>query len=390
MVTKFKEDISYKQELGTGIVGRAVTASLYVSPNGNNSDGSTWANAYNTIQEALDAASTDADDCTAIYISPHATFYDINRTGDPTWSANVILKGTHRLWAPIRNTHAGASSVMKFTGKASLEDLAVFTTGGLNGVVITKSGFRVRHCGFNSELLTSAGCSICIDGSAAFIRGGIMEEVIFLGHKDYTTALYLNTAKINTFKNLNIHSCLKGIHIINAASDQNFFTNIDIGDCDGGSGIGIDIDAGNEQHFSDLYLHHNDINIDDEVGDHQYRRVDGNFPITFEPDDLVGTVSATAGNDTWGDSKVIRAAAAKPFRIVGINFVPSASETYRVRFTDGVTWFDDLMFDVTKREGGAAPSGTEFIFNKGTVISAQAQSVSGGNTVNIWLEVQEI
>jgi len=75
---------------------------------------------------------------------------------------------------------------------------------------------------------------------------------------------------------------------------------------------------------------------------------------------------------------------------VGTHFVPSASEKYRVRFTDGVTWFDDLMFDVTKRESAAARSGTEFIFNTGTVISAQAQSVSGGNTVRIWLEVQEI
>ena len=49
-------------------VGIPVTATLYVSPNGNNTDGSTWARAYTTIQGALDAASTDASECTAILV----------------------------------------------------------------------------------------------------------------------------------------------------------------------------------------------------------------------------------------------------------------------------------------------------------------------------------
>jgi len=48
---------------------------------------------HSYIEDALDAASTDVDECTLILIAPHAT-YNINRTGDPTWSANVILQGT--------------------------------------------------------------------------------------------------------------------------------------------------------------------------------------------------------------------------------------------------------------------------------------------------------
>jgi len=36
------------------------------------------------------------------------------------------------------------------------------------------------------------------------------------------------------------------------------------------------------------------------------------------------------------------------------------------------------------------PGGTEFIFNKGTVISAQSKSESGSNTATVWLEIQEM
>ena len=82
---------------GNFISGRAVTATLYVSPNGNDLDGSSWDNAYTTIQAALDAASTDADDLTQIMIAPHSTYYDIATTGDPTWTGNYELVGSHRL-----------------------------------------------------------------------------------------------------------------------------------------------------------------------------------------------------------------------------------------------------------------------------------------------------
>jgi len=52
--------VGIKDELfGMPTIGRAVTATLYVSPNGNGTDGSSWTRAYTTIQAALDAASTD-------------------------------------------------------------------------------------------------------------------------------------------------------------------------------------------------------------------------------------------------------------------------------------------------------------------------------------------
>ena len=127
---------SHLPEVGAGIATRAVTATLYVSPNGANTNGKTWASAYTTIQAALDAASTDGDDCTLILISPHATTYDIYTTGNPTWSANVILKGSHRNWVKIINSHEFATSVLKFTGKASLIDVTIDCGAGANDGVI--------------------------------------------------------------------------------------------------------------------------------------------------------------------------------------------------------------------------------------------------------------
>ena len=52
--------VGIKDELfGMPTVGKAVTATLYVSPNGNGTDGSSWTRAYTTIQAALDAAAID-------------------------------------------------------------------------------------------------------------------------------------------------------------------------------------------------------------------------------------------------------------------------------------------------------------------------------------------
>ena len=113
---------------GAAVIGRAVTAVLCVSPNGSGTDGASWTTAYQTIQAALNAASTDANECTLILVGINTgptNFYDIDTTGDPTWTGNYIIMGTHRTWAKIKNNHTSATSVMKFTGYTSLIDLNI-------------------------------------------------------------------------------------------------------------------------------------------------------------------------------------------------------------------------------------------------------------------------
>lgn len=306
----------FLRQQGASITGRAVTETLCVSPEGTGADGKSWERAYQTIQDALDAASVDPDDCTLILISPHTTFYDIDTVGDPTWSCNVILRGTHRGWQPIRNNAVGATSVMNFTGKASLENMAIFHTGTQNGISFTSSGYRIRHCGFNSEGLTGVGTSIIIDGTATTVRGGLMDEVEFRGHVTHTTALQINTAYVNHHNHLHIHNCLVGIHILGAGCNYNYFFNSDIGD----NATGVLIAAGDEQHFERVYFHHNTVNVTDAVGNSTWVDIHGAFPVAIEPADLVGTpVPTDAAAHAWGVDTPLRAAVAstKPFRIVG-------------------------------------------------------------------------
>jgi len=383
---------------GAAVIGRAVTAVLCVSPNGSGTDGASWTTAYQTIQAALNAASTDANECTLILVGINTgptNFYDIDTTGDPTWTGNYIIMGTHRTWAKIKNNHTSATSVMKFTGYTSLIDLNINLGASNNGVIITKGAFRLSRVQLVGEDLTSAKTALHIDG-ATTLKHGKVTGLDFLGEgKTQMTAMKLDNVARSRFCEIRIHDCKTGIHITEAGSDSNVFCDSDIGDC----GTGIDIDAGNVQHFKAIVFHGNDTNVDDEVGDHVLEDMYGHFPITIEPDDFTGvTLNASATGDTWTKEKLIRTATAatKPFRVVAVHSEADATEKFRMRFsTDaGLTHYDDIQVEgdtnAIKREGSAFPSGTEFIFNKSTRITGSCKSESGGNGAVVWLELQEI
>jgi len=382
----------YLSEIGAGIIGRAVTETLYVCPNGNDVNGKSWATAYTTIQGALTAASTDADDNTLILISPHATHYNIDTTGDPTFTGNYILKGSHRNWAKIKNTHETADSILKFTGKVALIDLNFnLHTADDNGVILTHSGSRVYHCQFVGEDLGGAATALHLDHAS----GGKHCKVIdcdFLGHATRMTALLIDQMGRSNFERLRIHNCGTAIQIVGANADQNIFSFLDIGDC----ALGLDLDAGNEQHFYEIILHHNTADVDDEVTDHIWVNIHGAFPNYILPDNFTGvTLTADNAANTWGNDTEIIAAntISTPFRVVGAHFGPNVTQWYRVQLSadSGATHFNDLQFDANKREGNVAPPGTEFIFNADTRISGRTKAESGGqDTVVVWLEIQEI
>jgi len=377
-----------QDDLGMPTEGRAITATLFVSPNGDDSDGSTWAKAYNTIQSALDAASTDADECTTILLSPHATFYDIDTTGDPTWAGNYIIKGTHRRWTAIKNTHASATSIFKFSGKVALKDLAISQTAAVDGVIFTNSGYRVDQCGFNSEVCTGAVTSIHIDG-ATLSKGGKIRDTEIQGHVTYTTGILMNKASINQVTNSNIHGCLNGIQVTDATSYENEFEGLDVSDC----AIGLNLDAGEEQHFHDVVFSSNTLNVDDEVGGHTWTDIQGEFPIMVEPADLAG-VTVDSGAATWGADTEIRAAATatKPFKVIAYTVAPSDDETMIVRFSadSGSTYFTQSVFASKKDKASGGGDATDFIFNVGTRISASLYGSGITRDVAVWLEIQEI
>ena len=377
---------------GASATGMAITSTIHVSPDGDGSNGYTWATAYQTIQDALDNCPLDANECTLILVAPHATYYDINTTGDPTWACNVEIRGTHRLWAVVRNTHGTATSILKLTGKASIVGLAFVQTGTLNGVIFTKSGYRARKCAFSSSGLTGAAISLHIDGTAALILGGKVEDVEFNGHVTWTTAMYFDKASTNDTINVHIHTALNGIQIVDATSTKNYFDHLGIGNC----AIGLNIDAGAEQHFVDINFHDNTLNIDDEVCDHIYDNLTGDFPITIYPDSLTGiTLAADALANVWGTNTSIRAAgvALKPFRVLGVIGQPVVAQLHHLRLSPdaGTTHFDQASIESARGIANPAPVGTGYIFNCSTPISASLKAFSAGSDeMQVWLKIQEI
>jgi len=323
-----------------------------------------------------------------ILIAPHATNYDIDTTGDPTYTGNYILKGTHRIWASVKNTHASASSILKFTGKASIQDLAFFQTAAINGVIFTNSGFRVSNCGFNAESATGANTSIHLDG-ATTITGGKFRDVEILGNKTYTTGILMDNAAHCELNHVNIHTCLTGLQQVGADSDGNYYEDFDIGD----TTLALDIDAGNKAHFNHINFHANTANVDDEVGDHIWSDIHGEFEISTYPEDLSGE-EVTAGNGTWGSNTEIRAAATAtvPFKVVAYQLSPSNDETTLIRFSadGGTTHFTESIFASKKNKAAGSGDATDFIFNKGNAISASVWSPAADRTVDVWLDIQEI
>ncbi len=130
--------------------------------------------------------------------------------------------------------------------------------------------------------------------------------------------------------------------------------------------------------------------------DHDWSEIIGAFDIEILPDNLVGVTVATGGAGAYGGDTELLSAVSRdnPFRIVGHILDPDAApiEWYQVRFSDdgGANFFEVVQFITDRKEGAAAPSGTEHIFNAGTRISASARDVSGGDNVVIWLSIQEV
>lgn len=381
---------------GASIAGRAVTDILHVSPDGSGADGNSWASAYTTIEDALDAASTDGDACTLILMSPHATYYDINTTGDPTWSGNYILSGSYRNWAKIKNDHASATSVLKFTGKVALENLTIDCgSGSNNGLIISGSGTKgsILECVYlECEDVTGAQTAIEVSGGTEYIR---FDRVKVHGVVANTKGLLLDNCKLSNFEWVDLHECLTGTQLTNVASDSNIFSHILFNTCT----LALDIDAGNNQLFHEISFGNCTTNVDDEVGDHSWIGIHGESDISIYPDNFAGSTVATHANPaTWGTDTEVRAAATAtaPFKVVGVHAEANANEKFRIRFShdSGLTHYDDILIEgvanAVKREAIAAPSGTEHIFNKGTKISASAKSESGGNSTVVWIEIQEI
>ena len=185
--------------MGPSVLGKAITAVLFVSPDGDGSDGQTWATAYQTLNAALDACSADANALTLILVAP-AT-YDINVTGQPTWAQNVIIQGSHRDFVNITNTHATASCVLRLEGLAAINDVTITHIAADNGLLLWADGARANRLRFVSTALTGAGASLWLNGD-----DGKATDIDILGNVAQTIGLNVLGARVH-YEDIHIDDC---------------------------------------------------------------------------------------------------------------------------------------------------------------------------------------
>jgi hypothetical protein len=381
-------------EIGTS-QGRAFTRTMYVWEDGTGQNGNTWTTAYKTIPSVLNACSTDGSDITLVYISTPEIEYDMDTTGDPTWSANVELRGSYRNFTKIVNNHAGATSILKLMGKSAVRDLNFNLGTSNNGLTMTHGGARVNLCQFVGEDLTSAAIALEINNGTTIKHIKSIDND-FLGDGTYMTALKLDNVAFSHFERFRVHECDVGVCIVDVSSDSNLFHKMDIGDCN----VGFDIYAGNEQHLDQCIFHHNTVDISDDVGDHTFAGLVGAFGNIILPDNFVGVDldASTDGGNVWGENVEILSAASRttPFSVLGVVVEADATEQFRVRLSadGGVTHFMDIPVRGTantpQRAAVPLPSGTDRIFNQNIQISGSCKSETGSNTATVWIELQEI
>ena len=161
---------------------REYTATLHVSPDGTGADGLSWRTAYTTLNLALTACSADANDLTLILVAPGT--YDINLAGQPTWTQNVVIQGTHRHCTTITNTHATASCVLRLEGCAMVFDVTIEHIAADNGLLLMGNGARAERLFIDGTALTGPAVSLWLDGTGSRAR-----DVDILGNRTNTIGL---------------------------------------------------------------------------------------------------------------------------------------------------------------------------------------------------------
>ena len=370
--------------------GMRFTDILYVSPDGDGSDGSNWEKAYATFPAAYTAASDDVNDFTLIYVSPGT--FDFAVTGGQAIAKNIAIEGAGIGVTIFKNTHVTNTHVFTVSKPFYITNCTIYRMTTSHGIVLT-SGAQP----YIENILIDMGTEAAAAGTGLSITSvshGIFRNINIKGDSATTTiGIDINTSSHNHFDVIDIDECAIGLIIQNAASDNNSFHHTDFHH----NTLGIDINAGNNQHFEDVTFVGNTTNVDDEVGDSHWININGQFIVGSYPQDLVGVTVADGAANAYGTYVEIISAATNdgPFSIVGATLEAEDSGHHAIRLSadGGTTYFYEVNIDVAaavaQRVALTLPTGTEFVFNKGTQITAAWKSSNGNSEVNlIWLQRQ--
>ena len=220
---------------------------------------------------------------------------------------------------------------------------------------------------------------------------GEFEDLHLGGENLNSIAINISESRHNHFWDIELHSCDTGINIIGDKAQNNVFENIIIME----SVIGLDIDGGAYQHFQDVHFEECDYAVDDEIGNSYWVDISSdNMLGAVTPSNLVGiVVNTNIAGDVYGVDTLVYDGTASdiPYYLIAVLFEPDVKEKYGLRLWQGIGYFYETVIeakflDEIDRHTIEIPT----FFNAHTAIYCSIMSETGGNDMDIWLEIVAI
>jgi len=373
---------------------------LFVAASGDNTDGLSWETAYTSLSTALDDVEDNEVSGQNYLILLGVGTFDMNTTGTPTYTTDFDIVGSGQSQSIIKNTHASATAILKFTGLVKLFSLKIDTgASAIDGVIVSGRGADGFECGnvyFEGDSATGAMDLLYFDGGIEYVK---VKDCKFHGVVANTTGIHLNEAEECWFQDVWVEDCLIAVHLDNAGDDANHFLAIHI---DGSTtGIQVDVAGATNNHFEDIQFQNCTTNFDDNGTTSLLARlvILPKPAATVTPSNLTGVaVTAGVGANTYGAAiEEIRTAVAatKPYYVTGMLLEPDTAEKWGIAlyddggtapFWEGVIEQARGVADVAQRE--MFPQ--KYLCNQGTQLSAKVKSETGGNDLDIWLFLEII
>jgi len=386
--TTIKRDIDV--DTLAGITG-SYTEVLYLSPNGDNSDGKSWSGAFTTLLAAYTAMSSNVNDNTLLVCSPGT--YDVNITGDPTFTKTFDIRGSHKFETIFKNDHVGATSVFKLDGLIGLENLTVDCGSGTNnGVLMSIYGSHISNVHLHCEDITGAQTALEITGDNMELH-----DIGIHGSAVNTTGIKLNGASGCEIHDCFAHTGLVGIHLDGNIEEHNHILNMAVLH----QTTGILIDAGaNDNQIQSISFNDNTTNITDNGTDTDWiieeitQDIDviKMYPAGSNAGVNINNAAAAAG--VYGGYQTLVAASqiTTPFKIVGIG-VDNVSDGNAMYFIDIAYGAGDILIATLPLRGGVGvstpptPPIKSGLIPANSRIRANIQTSNGGNdNLDLWIQ----
>lgn len=362
---------------------------LFVSLEGDNSDGLTWDTAYTSLALALADVPSGVNYGSVIYVAPGT--YDVNVSGSLSINKQVIIQGISPLVTTFKNTHASATAVFSLDAKCRLAYLTVWCAGTVDtgGVIINETS------GLQYVTIVAATTTveiICISITTG-VGSVILSNVSMIGNTTNTIGLKAVGDGGHQITDIKAVHCAVGIWFAHADEGRSTVNGYISDLCT----LAVKVIIGADYiKWMYIYFFNNTTNVEDNGAstvmwktvfqDHEHEAI-------YPEDPAAGiTITADALASTWGVWTQLTAGFSEFVRIVGaIASELVADNKYLIEFSYGAAGGDHIVAQELFGEGSAKQTinlavDTGYV-PPNTPMWARVQSESGGSdTCDIWLK----